>query len=249
MKGNKAKVISSVNLKGGVGKTTTIQNLGAALFWEGKKVLFIDLDLQQNLSFVLRASGEYRSIYEVLTGEPASEAIQSTLEGDLIRGDLRLTELQGIDSNALKEALQPILAKYDYILIDTPPRIDNLIINALIASDEVILPCNADIFSLQGILTEGELIADIKSKYNPELKINGVLITSYESRGALNQQLRENIERQAARIGAPVYKTPIRKNIAIRKAQAKQTSVFLYDPKSAGAEDYREFVKEFRENE
>lgn len=246
---NKAKIISSVNLKGGVGKTTTIQNLGAGLFWEGKKVLFIDLDVQQNLSFVLKASGEFQSIYEVLTGGPASEAIQSTLEGDLIRGDLRLAELQGIGRNALKEALKPVRAEYDYILIDTPPRIDNLIINALIASDEVIIPCNADIFSLQGILTEGELIADIKSKYNPDLSINGVLITSYENRGNLNKQLKENIERQAARIGAPVYKTPIRKNIAIRKAQALRTSVFLYDSKSTGAEDYREFIKEFKENE
>lgn len=249
MKGNKAKVISLVNLKGGVGKTTTAQNLGAELFREGKKVLFIDLDVQMNLSFVLKASGEYLSIYEVLRGADISKAIQKTEQGDLIRGDVRLSTLQEIPTDSLKNALKNVLNKYDYIIIDTPPRIDNLIINSLVCSEEVIIPCNTEVFSLQGILTEKELIENVKNKYNQNLKINGILITNYEQRGSLNRQFKENIEKQAARIGTKVFRTPIRKNIAIKKAQALRTSVFEYDSRSNGAEDYRKFVEEFKENE
>lgn len=249
MKGNKAKVISLVNLKGGVGKTTTAQNLGSGLTREGKRVLFIDLDIQMNLSFVLKASGEYLSIYEVLKGNSINKAIQETEQGELIRGDVRLSTLQEIPTDSLKKALEEVLSKYDYIIIDTPPRIDNLIMNALVCSDEVIIPCNTEIFSLQGILTEKELIETVKSKYNQRLKINGILITNYETRGALNKQFRESIEKQAERLGTKVYKTAIRKNIAIKKAQALRTNIFEYDSKSNGAEDYKNFIEEFKENE
>lgn len=249
MKGNKAKVISLVNLKGGVGKTTTAQNLGAELFREGKKVLFIDLDVQMNLSFVLRASGEYLSIYEVLKGEDINKAIQRTKQGDLIRGDVRLSTLQEIPTTSLKLAISKVLNEYEYIIIDTPPRIDNIILNSLVASNEVIIPCNTEVFSLQGIFTEKELIENVRGKDNHDLKINGILITNYEQRGALNKQFKESIESQAQRIGVKVYRTPIRKNIAIKKAQALRTNIFEYDSKSNGAEDYREFVEEFKENE
>lgn len=247
MKGNKAKIISLVNLKGGVGKTTTAQNLGSELFNQGERVLFIDLDIQKNLSFVLKASGEYSSIYEVLKGEDINKTIQKTEQGDLIQGDVRLTTLQDIPTDSLKKALDPVLNKYDYIIIDTPPRIDNLTINSLIASNEVIIPCNTDAFSLQGILTENDLIQNIRRNGNKDLKINGILITNYEQRGLLNKQLKEGIEQQAQRLGIRVYKTPIRKNIAIKKAQAMRKSVLEYDPKSNGSEDYKEFVKEFKE--
>ena len=248
MKGNKAEIISLVNLKGGVGKTTTAQNLGAGLLKEGEKVLFIDLDTQQNLSYVLKASGKYLSIYDVLQGEDINKAIQKTEQGDLIRGDVRLSTLQNIPVDSLKVALDPVRSKYDYIVIDTSPRIDNLIMNALVSSEGVVLPCNTEIFSLQGILTENELIESIRNKFNPDLKIKGILITNYEQRGSLNKQLKEGIENQAERIGTKVFKTPIRKNIAIKKAQALKMNIFEYDPKSNGAEDYRNFVKEFKEN-
>ncbi len=249
MKGNKAKVISIVNLKGGVGKTTTAQNLGAELFREGERVLFIDFDTQQNLSFVLKASGEYLSIYDVLKGADIKEAIQKTEQGDLIRGDVRLSMLQDISTDSLKIALSKVLSNYEYIIIDTPPRIDNSVINALVCSNEVVIPCNTEIFSFQGILTEYELIERVKKEYNKGLKINGILLTNYEQRGALNKQFKESIENQAQRIGVKVYKTQIRKNIAIKKAQALRTNVFEYDSKSNGSEDYKKFVEEFKENE
>lgn len=249
MKGYKTKVISLLNLKGGVGKTTTAQNLGVELFREGKKVLFIDLDVQMNLSFVLKASGEYLSIYEVLNGANINKAIQKTEQGEIIKGDIRLSTLQEIPTDSLKNAISKIAANYDFIIIDTPPRIDNLILNALVCSDEVIIPCNTEVFSLQGILTEKELIETVRNKYNKNLKISGILITNYEARGSLNKQFKESIEKQAERIGTRVYKTAIRKNIAIKKAQALRKSVSEYDSRSNGAEDYRNFVKEFIENE
>jgi len=248
MKGNEAKIISSINLKGGVGKTTTIQNLGIGLQQEGKKVLFIDLDVQRNLSFVLGASGNTLSVYDVLSGADINEAIQTTEQGDLIRGDFKLSTLQGIPGDSLKKALSKLKKEYDYILIDTPPRTDNLTNNALIASNEVIIPCNTDVFSLQGLLTEIEVIEGMK-KYNQDLSVNGIVITHYEQRARINEQLRKSIESQAEKLGVKVYKTPIRKNIAIKKAQALRTNIFEYDSRSNGAEDYRNLVKEFLENE
>lgn len=248
MKGNKAKVISSINLKGGVGKTTTIQNLGIGLRQEGKEVLFIDLDTQMNLSFVLRASGNVLSIYDVLNGADINKAIQKTEQGDLIRGDFKLSTLQGIPGDTLKKALGKLSKEYDYILIDTPPRTDNLTTNALIGSNEVIIPCNTDVFSLQGLLTEAEIIESMK-RFNKDLSINGIVITQYEQRARINEQLRKSIEEQAEKIGTKVYKTPIRKNIAIKKAQALRSNIFEYDSRSNGAEDFRNLVKEFLENE
>lgn len=248
MKGNKAQVISLVNLKGGVGKTTTAQNLGSELFKQGERVLFIDLDIQTNLSYVLKASGEYVSIYDVLKGEDINKAIQKTEQGDLIRGDFNLSQILVLEEGALKKAIDPVLNQYDYIIIDTPPRLDNFVINALVASNEVIMPCNTEVFTIQGLFSEIAIIDSIKNKYNQNLKINGILITNYEQRGLLNKQLKEGIEQQAQRLGIRVYKTPIRKNIAIKKAQAMRKSVLEYDPKSNGSEDYKNFVKEFKEN-
>ena len=167
----------------------------------------------------------------------------------MIRGDVRLSTLQEIPTTSLKLAISKVLNEYEYIIIDTPPRIDNIILNSLVASNEVIIPCNTEVFSLQGIFTEKELIENVRGKDNHDLKINGILITNYEQRGALNKQFKESIESQAQRIGVKVYRTPIRKNIAIKKAQALRTNIFEYDSKSNGAEDYREFVEEFKENE
>lgn len=249
MKGNKAKIVSTVQQKGGVGKTSTIQNLGAELFKEGKRVLYIDLDEQCNLSFTLKGSGEYLSIYDVLRGEDINKAIQEIEQGDLIRGDVRLKTLQNISGNTLKDALSKIRKDYDYILLDTAPGVSDLTVNALICTDEVIIPCNAEVFSYQGLITEGDLIKEIRSNYNKNIHVNGVLITKYDRRVIMNRQFRELIEKQAERMGTKVYKTVIRQNSAISKAQVFQENIFEYDSKSNGAEDYREFIKEFKENE
>ena len=121
MKENKGRIISIANLKGGVGKTTTAQNLGAGLTRSGKKVLFIDMDIRQNLTFALNGSNDYRSIYDLLQGVEISTAIQKTSSGDLIRGDFGLSN-DDVSEDDFKAILKPLRSIYDYILIDTPPN-------------------------------------------------------------------------------------------------------------------------------
>lgn len=249
MKGNKAKIVCAASEKGGVAKSTTIHVLGAALVKEGKKVLFIDLDTQRNLSFVMNASGEYMSIYDVLNGADINKAIQETGKGDLIKGDLRTSSLEDLPVNALKDALSKLKKEYDYIVIDTPPGVKRVPVNALMCADEVIVPCTPGIFSLQSLMTELDLIQDIQKKYNKNLNVNGVLVTMYNKRIVMHRQIREAIEDQAKKRGIKVYSTPIRINAAIGNAQGYRESVIEYDSRSNGAEDYSQFIKEYKENE
>lgn len=242
MKENKGRIISIANLKGGVGKTTTAQNLGAGLTRSGKKVLFIDMDIRQNLTFALNGSNDYRSIYDLLQGVEISTAIQKTSSGDLIRGDFGLSN-DDVSEDDFKAILKPLRSIYDYILIDTPPNNNTAVSAALAASDSVIIPAQANVFSVQGLFNESETLKAF------DCEIAGVLVTSYEKRGIFKRDFLQAIKEVCRAENIKIFDTVIRKNVAIEKAQSEGKNIFEYDSKSNGAKDYTEFVKEVLKNE
>jgi len=242
-----SKVISISNHKGGVGKTTSAINIGAGLNKLGKKVLLIDLDAQANLSQSLGLIDQERNIYGAIKGEYKPEPI-AILQGlDVIPSTLDLSgaeiELSGEAGREyiLKELLAPLRAYYDYIIIDSPPSLGLLTINAFTASDAVFIPLQAQYLALQGLTKLMEVIEKIKKRLNKELKVGGVFITQYDSRKVLNRNVVATIE---AHFKDAVFNTKIRDNIALAEAPAQGLDIFRYNPKSYGAEDYLALCRE-----
>lgn len=244
------EIIAISNQKGGVGKSTTAGALGSGLNRAGYRVLYVDMDAQSNLSYCLGVELGGVSVLEVLTGTAtAQDAIVQTPQGDLLKSspalagaDLMLTETG--KEYRLKEALEPILGAYDYIVIDCPPALGVLTVNALTACTGVIIPAQADIVSLQGIGQLANTIQTVKRYCNKDLTIKGLLMTRYNHRSILSKQMLEMIEETAEQLGTKVFATKIRECQAIKEAQAMRQSIFEYAPKTAGALDYGEFVKE-----
>ena len=245
------ETIAIVNRKGGVGKTVTTHALGAGLTRRGYKVLYIDLDSQCNLTYDTGAkdAAQYTAL-DVLTGTiTAAEAITLTPQGEIIAASPALagadTQITGTGKEyRLKEALQPLHGMYDYILIDTPPALGTLTVNALTASDSVIIPVQADVNSIRGIGMLYEAIQAVQKYTNPALIVKGVLLTRYNGRAIISKDMRENAARVAAELGTVVYNTPIRECIAIKEAEAVQTDIYSYSSKSNAAADYTAFVAE-----
>lgn len=245
------EIIAIINRKGGVGKTATAHALGSGLLRKGYKVLFIDMDSQTNLSHSMKASTDENNSFSLLTGQAsAAQAIQNTAQGDIIAGS---ESLAGADITItgtgkeykLREALEKIRGKYDYIIIDTPAALGTLTINALTAANSVVIPVQAEIYSLQGI---GQLYGEIQTvkKYcNAGLTIRGILLTRYNSRSILARDMQGNLLEAAKHIGTRLYKAPIRECSAIKEAAAMQQDIFTYAPRSNGAKDYAELVNEF----
>jgi len=244
------KVVSVVNRKGGVGKTATVQNLAAYLQKRGKKVLVIDLDSQTNLTFSYGA--EPSDIMEILEGEKdAAENIQHTACGDIIPASANLSNAEKILDGTgreykLKEALEDITG-YDYVLIDTPAALGVLTINALTVSDSVIIPVQADYYSLQGLSQIKEVITNVQKYTNPDLKVDGILLTRYNRIASLSKAIKEALENNKTMFDTTVFKTPIRECITIKETSGVQKSVFEYAPKSNAALDYANFGDEFIE--
>jgi chromosome partitioning protein len=242
-----SKVIAISNHKGGVGKTTSAINIGAGLNSLGKKVLLIDLDPQANLSQSLGIIETERTIYGALRGlhglEPISllpglDVVPSTL--DLSGAEIELSGEAGREF-ILKDLLEPIKRKYDYILIDSPPSLGLLTINAFTASDQIFIPLQAQYLALQGLTKLVEVIEKIKRRLNPNLKIGGVFITQYDSRKVLNRDVVEAIK---GHFSKELFTTYIRDNVALAEAPAQGLDIFRYNPKSHGAEDYLSLCKE-----
>ena len=242
-----SKVISLSNHKGGVGKTTSTINIGAGLNRLKKKVLLIDLDPQANLSQSLGVMEPERTIYGALKGEYKLEPLEIMPGLDLIPSTLDLSgaevELSGEAGREyiLKELIDPLRGSYDYILIDSPPSLGLLTINAFTASDEVYIPLQAQYLALQGLTKLMEVIAKIKSRLNKELKLGGVFITQYDRRKVLNRDVVETIK---SHYKESLFKTAIRDNIALAEAPTQGLDIFRYNPKSYGAEDYLSLCKE-----
>lgn len=243
-------IISINNQKGGIGKTTTVQNIGAGLVLKGFKVLLIDLDPQGNLTFSTGAEGQGNTIYEVMKGVISlNETIQSVEGLDIIPANILLS---GADieftftgrEHLLKEAIGSLKTPYDYILIDTPPSLGILTVNALTVSDRVIIPLTADIFSLQGLGQLHNTINRVRKYSNPSLQVEGLLLTKFNKRTILNREIKETIEKTAKEFESRLFNTTIRESVSMREAQAYQTNIFKYAPESTPAKDYEELIEE-----
>lgn len=248
-------IICVITQKGGVGKTTTINSIACVLNKQHKRVLLIDMDPQGNLSF--STGSEFESgptIYNVLRGDlKAKEAIQRCSMADIIPSNILLS---GIDLEfpgknrefLLKNALAPIKDLYDYILIDSPPSLNLLTVNALSASNRVILPMLPDIFSLQGIALIYETIEHVRKSCNPDLEIAGILINKYSRRSHLHKEVYGTAEMISEKLEIPLFKTVIRSCVSLSEAQSLQVDLMDYAPRCSGAKDYRDLVAEIEES-
>ncbi len=246
-----AKVISVSNQKGGVGKTTTTGAVAAGFKLKGYRVLCVDLDPQSNLSFSSGAETEdCPTIYEILKGEAkTSFSIQKMPSFDIISSNILLSgiELEFTQTGReylLKEALNTIKDKYDYIFIDTPPALSILTVNAFTASDYIIIPMLADIFSLQGIAQLSETIDRVRKYCNPNVKVEGIVLTKYNKRTVLSREIKGTAELIAEQLNTSIFNSTIRSSVAIIEAQTNQQDIFSYAPKNAAAKDYSELVEE-----
>ncbi|MCL4124719.1 UNVERIFIED_CONTAM: hypothetical protein GTU68_004812, partial [Idotea baltica] len=244
-------IIGVLNQKGGVGKTTTSVNLGAALANQGKKVLLIDMDAQSNLTTHLGLSGteDPHTIYDVLKGNKGiKEVIIKRSENlDVAPSSLLLSaadlELGGQVGRELllKKGMAPIINDYDAIVIDCPPALGLLTLNALAAVHKVIVPVQSEYLALHGVRQLLDTIDQVRSVYNPELEVGGVLICLHDARKRLARAVAETIHDY---FGELVFKTVIRTNVSLAEAPASGKSIFEYLPNSPGAQDYSELAKE-----
>ena len=246
-----AKVISISNQKGGVGKTTTAGAVAAGFKIKGYKVLCVDLDPQSNLSFSSGAETEdCPTIYEVLKGDAkALFSIQKMASFDIISSNILLSGLELEFTHTgreylLKEALSTINDKYDFIFIDTPPALSILTVNAFTASDYIIIPMLADIFSLKGIAQLSDTIERVRKYCNPDLKVEGIVLTKFNKRTILSREIKGTAELVAQQLGTGLFNTTIRSSVAIMEAQTNQQEIFSYAPGNSAVQDYKNFVKE-----
>ena len=247
------EVLAIINQKGGVGKSTTAAALGAGLILKGYRVLYIDLDAQGNLTFNMGAGASALSSLEMLTGTAtAEEAIRHTEQGDIIPASPALAGADNLITTTgkeyrLKEALEPLYKLYDYIVIDTPPALGILTVNALTACTGAIVPAQADAWSLQGITQLNGTIQAVKKYCNPALKVKGIVLTRFNSRAVVSRDMQELIAQTAAALNTKLYKTTIRECTALKEAQAVQRDIYSYAPRSNATADYKALVAEIIE--
>jgi chromosome partitioning protein len=247
----KAKIIAVINQKGGVGKTTTALSIGTGLRLKGYKVLLIDLDGQGNLSLAMDAAANagFNSM-DVITGRvSAKDAVQRIEQGDIIVSSPALDGADAVITATgkeykLKEALAAVTGGYDYIIIDTPPAIGVLTVNALTAANGCIIPAKAAKFSLQGIGQVYATILTVRKYCNSSVKIMGIVLTQYNERTNNGRNLAEKIEQIAAQYKTKLYKTKISVCTKIEESQTANMNIFDYAPGCKAAEEYKELVEE-----
>ncbi len=243
------QVIVFANQKGGVAKTTTTLNLGVALAERGHRVLIVDLDPQGNLTMSqgMNPDAIERSMFDVLVHRlPISEVIHkaevdiAVSSIDLAGAELALSSLIGRE-RALEKALVEVRGSYDYVLVDTPPSLGLLTINAFVAATGVIVPVQCEYLSLRGLVQLENTLSMVRENLNPDVKVEGILPTMLDSR---TLHSREAIEILEENFGELVYKTRIRKTVRYAEAPVKGQSILKYDPTGSAAEAYRELAKE-----
>lgn len=241
------KIISLMNHKGGVGKTTSAINIGAGLVELGHRVMLVDLDPQANLTLSLGIPRQPVTIYESIRGEsplvpftvrPGLDVVTSTL--DLSGAEMELINEAGREF-ILRELFEMVREDYDFVIIDCPPSLGLLTLNALTSSDLVFIPLQTEFLAMQGLAKIQQVINKVKLRLNKRLRIGGVIATMYDHRKVLNRDVVETIKKY---FGDAVFETMIRDNVALAEAPAQRQDIFSYSPKSPGAEDYLALCKE-----
>ncbi|MEO7191750.1 MAG: ParA family protein [Vicinamibacterales bacterium] len=250
-----ARIVAVANQKGGVAKTTTTINLGASLAMANQRVLLVDLDPQANLTSGVGQKGQQGAAgtaYEALTGDESDAAGFVVATGidhlslvpanrELTGAEIELVTMDGREQR-LRRLLTSLRPNFDYIFVDSPPSLGLLTLNALVAADTVLIPLNCEYFALEGIAELTATIERVRAALNPPLAIEGVLLTMYDDRTNLGQQVSANIREY---FGDQVYKTVIPRNIRLGEAPSHGVPVILYDARSRGAEAYVALAHEF----
>lgn len=248
----KTRIISIANQKGGVGKTTTAINLGAALSMRGKRVLLIDLDPQGNASTGLGVEKDVRgqSTYDLLLGESSAEAIATPTDVENLWIIPATMDLSSADAELmastrrvmhLKKALHHRDTPYDYVLIDCPPSLSLLTVNAFVASGSILVPLQAEFFALEGLSQLLLTVREVRSTANADLRVEGIVLTMFDKRNNLCLQVEEDARQN---LGDLVFDTKIPRNVRLSEAPSYAMPVLNYDPTSRGAIAYRSLAAE-----
>ncbi len=253
-----SKAIAIFNQKGGVGKTTTNINLAACLALKGKKVLVLDIDPQGNTTSGIGIKKKYleHTIYDILIDETfdAKKAVLHTnVKGldiipsnvDLAGAEIELVKLEKRESR-LKKSIETLKKKYDYIFIDCPPSLGLLTINSLSAVESVLIPIQCEFYALEGVSQLVSTIEIVKRSLNPDIRIEGVILSMFDGRTNLSVQVVQEVKRY---FKSKVYSTVIPRNIRLAEAPSHGMPITQYDPKSRGAHAYMEFAQEFLDRE
>lgn len=250
------RIIAVANQKGGVGKTTTATNLSACLAEKGKKVLAVDIDPQGNMTSGLGVDKNEveNTVYEMILDEcTIKECIQKDILENLslLPSNVDLSgaeiELIGVENKEfiLKESIDQVKDEYDFIIIDCPPSLNTLTVNAMTTADTVLVPIQCEFFALEGLSQLIHTINLVRERLNPSLDIEGVVFTMYDARTNLSLQVVENVKEN---LNQTIYKSIIPRNVRLAEAPSHGKPIILYDSRSAGAEAYRELANEVIEN-
>ena len=250
------RVIAIANQKGGVGKTTTAINLAVALAESGRRILLVDLDPQGNAtSGVTRAEDaravrtEGKTIYEALIGgEPLDNVIRQVRPtlflapagDDLVGAEIELVTMEGRERR-LRALLEPVVADYNYVLIDTPPSLGILTLNALVAADAVLVPMQCEYYALEGLSSLIATINKIRTAIRPQLELEGLLLTMFDSRNRLSHEIAADVRKHFA---TKIFRSVIPRNVRLSESPSHGLSVLEYESKSSGAEGYRALAAE-----
>ena len=244
-----SRIIAIANHKGGVGKTTTTANVGACLSLQGYKVLLIDLDAQANLTEYYLSQRLERTVYNAFIEESPLPITEIRENLSIVPSSLEMLDIESKTADNLERAelldilIEPLKDKYDFILIDCPPSLGIVTINALIAATDLYITLTAETMPVKGLKTISDIISRVQRRKNPSLKLSGIIICRWGGR-SLNKQVEESLR---AKFGEVVFNTKIRENISLAEAPAFLEDIVTYAPTSHGAEDYKALTKEILE--
>ena len=250
------KTVSISNIKGGVGKTTTAAVLAVGLAEKGYKVLLVDSDPQTNLTmcFLQEQTDELSSLYDIYGDGESIDDVKVPVRDnlDLIIGDFELcnADIQFTKAGRLKmlkKAIKSIDGEYDFVIIDTPPNLGVLSLNAFIASDYMVVPMSVDSFSLKGVRLLKETLDDVADETEKELPVAGILLTKYNSRTNVSKLIEKSLNSAAGLLGTKVFGNRIRQAVVVQESQIAKEDLFSYSPNAKVAEDYKGFIDEFLE--